>query len=94
MFDPAVRELWWGETPPYANFTRRAPDRISADHTGAPEALSGTAAAAALVEAMVADARKGGFRIVPLYSYVTARHARNPGWADAFVPAPGERADP
>lgn len=73
-------------------FTRRGPDRISADHTGAPEALRGTGAAGALVEAMVADARKAGFRIVPLCSYVAARYARNPDWADAFATAPGERA--
>lgn len=72
-------------------FTRRGPDRISADHTGAPEALRRTGAAGALVEAMVADARKGGFRIVPLCSYVAARYAKNPDWADAFATAPGER---
>ncbi|WEF24912.1 GNAT family N-acetyltransferase [Paracoccus sp. S3-43] len=74
-------------------FTRRGPDRISADHTGAPEALRGTGAAGALVDAMVADARKTGFRIVPLCSYVAARYARHPEWADAFATAPGERAD-
>lgn len=70
-------------------FTRRGPDRISADHTGAPDALRGTGAAAALVDAMVADAREHGFRIVPLCSYVAARLARHPDWADAFA-APGE----
>ena len=69
-------------------FTCRTPDRISADHTGAPEALRGTGA---LVEAMVADARKEGFRIVPLCSYVAARYARHPDWADAFTTAAGER---
>ncbi|MFC3168354.1 GNAT family N-acetyltransferase [Paracoccus fontiphilus] len=72
--------------------TRHGPDRISADHTGAPDALRGTGAAGALVEAMVADARKSGFRIVPLCSYVAARYARHPDWADAFATAPGERA--
>ena len=74
-------------------FTRRGDGRVSADHTGAPEALRGTGAAAALVEAMVADARKEGFRIVPLCSYV-AHHASNPDWADAFATAPEDRADP
>ena len=66
-------------------FTRHRPDRVSADHTGAPEALRGTGAAAALVDAMVADARKSGFRIVPRCSYVAARFARHPEWADAFA---------
>ncbi|WP_347137796.1 GNAT family N-acetyltransferase [Paracoccus sp. SSK6] len=74
-------------------FTRRGPERISADHTGAPEALRGTGAAGALVDAMVADARKEGFRIVPLCSYVAARYAKHPEWADAFATAPGERAE-
>lgn len=69
-------------------FTRRGGGLVSADHTGAPEALRGTGAAGALVDAMVADARKEGFRIVPLCSYVAARHARHPEWADAFA---GER---
>ena len=66
-------------------FTRHGPDRVSADHTGAPEALRGTGAAAALVDAMVADARKSGFRIVPRCSYVAARFAQHPEWADAFA---------
>ena len=73
-------------------FTRHRPDRVSADHTGAPEALRGTGAAGALVDAMVADARKEGFRIVPLCSYVAVRYARHPDWADAFATAPGEQA--
>lgn len=75
-------------------FTLRGPDRISADHTGAPEALRGTGAAGALVEYMVADARKHGFRILPLCSYVLSRYAKNPDWADAFATAPGERVEP
>ncbi|WP_207100475.1 GNAT family N-acetyltransferase [Paracoccus shandongensis] len=72
-------------------FTRRGDGRVSADHTGAPEALRGTGAAGALVKAMVADARKEGFRIVPLCSYVAAQLAKHPDWADVFAVAPGER---
>ena len=66
-------------------FTRQGPDRVIADHTGAPQALRGTGAAGALVDAMVADARKSGFRIVPRCSYVAARFAQHPEWADAFA---------
>ncbi|MDQ1901741.1 GNAT family N-acetyltransferase [Paracoccus sp. WLY502] len=72
-------------------FTRRGKGQVSADHTGAPEALRGTGAAAALVDAMVADARRQGFRIVPLCSYVADRLAKNPEWADVFATAPEER---
>ena len=38
--------------------------------------------AARLVEAMVADARTEGFRIVPACSYVEAAFRRHPEWAD------------
>lgn len=69
-------------------FTRRGPGMVSADHTGAPETLRGTGAALALVLRMVADAREGGWRIIPLCPYVKAQLARHPEWADAFAAAP------
>lgn len=71
-------------------FTRRGPDRISADHTGAPDALRGTGAAAALVRYMVEDARQNGFSIIPLCPYVQAQYVRHPDWSDVFTTAPGE----
>ena len=37
------------------------------------------------IKAMVADARKEGFRIIPACSYVADRLAKNPDWADAFA---------
>lgn len=72
-------------------FTRRGEDLISADHTGAPEALRGTGAAAALVLHMVEDARARGFRIIPICPYVQAQYARHPEWADVFTVKPGEK---
>lgn len=75
-------------------FTRRAPDRISADHTGAPEALRGTGAAAALVDRLIADARAEGFKIIPLCPYVRARYAKNPDWQDVMTVAPGDMPTP
>lgn len=72
-------------------FTRRAENRISADHTGAPEALRGTGAAGALVRHMVEDARANGFAIVPLCPYVQAQYAKYPEWSDVFTTAPGEK---
>ncbi len=69
-------------------FTRSAPDLVRADHTGAPEALRGTGAAAALVRYLVGDARAGGFRIVAACPYVRAQYARNPDWSDVFADAP------
>ena len=70
--------------------TRRGEGRISADHTGAPESLRGTGAAAALVRHMVEDARANGFRILPLCPYVRAQYKRNPDWADVMTLRPGE----
>src|SRR3546814_2566431 len=43
-------------------FTHRGPGLVSADHTGAPESMRGTGAAAALVDFLIADARHSGFR--------------------------------
>jgi len=71
-------------------FTHRGPGRISADHTGAPEALRGTGAAAALVDRLIADARAEALRIIPLCPYVRARYAKNPDWQDVMTVAPGE----
>lgn len=71
-------------------FTHRGPNLISADHTGAPEVLRGTGAAAALVDFLIADARSSGFRIIPICPYVRARYARHPQWRDVMTVAPGE----
>ncbi len=53
-----------------------------ADHTLVPSAIGGRGVAARLVEALVADARAEGFRIVPECSYVAALFKRHPDWAD------------
>lgn len=52
-----------------------------ATHTLVPPPIGGRGVAAKLVEAMVADARAQGFRIVPACSYVEAMFRRNKGWA-------------
>ena len=53
-----------------------------ADHTLVPPEIGGRGVAAALVDALVADAREQGFRIVPQCSYVEAKFRRNPDWAE------------
>ncbi len=72
-------------------FTRRGADLISADHTGAPEELRGTGAAAALVDYLIADARGAGFKIIPLCPYVRARYEKHPDWQDVMTVGPGEK---
>ena len=71
-------------------FTQRGPDKISADHTGVPEAMAGQGVAKALVDFMLADAQAKGFKIIPLCPYVRAQYARHPEWAPLFTTAPGE----
>jgi predicted GNAT family acetyltransferase len=70
-------------------FTVRGPALISADHTGAPESMRGTGAAAALVAHMIADARANGFKIIPICPYVQAQYKRHPEWADVMAAAAG-----
>ncbi|MFO1254728.1 MAG: GNAT family N-acetyltransferase [Sphingomonadaceae bacterium] len=71
-------------------FTHRGPGLISADHTGAPDSLRGTGAAAALVDHLIAEARRVPFRIIPYCPYVRARYAKHPEWQDVMTVAPGE----
>lgn len=57
------------------------PARV-ADHTLVPPEIGGRGVAAALVEALIADAREHGFTIVPQCSYVEAQFRRHPEWAE------------
>lgn len=66
-------------------FTRKGPNLISADHTRAPESMRGTGAAAALVERLIADARREGFKIIPVCTYVQAQYRKHPEWADMIA---------
>ncbi len=65
-------------------FSVASPETIIADHTGVPEAMRGTGAGHALVAFMVEDARREGFKIVPLCPFVNAERRKHPDWADAF----------
>ncbi len=53
-----------------------------ADHTFTPPALRGRGIAKELVEALIADAREEGFRIVPACSYVAQAFRDHPEWSD------------
>jgi predicted GNAT family acetyltransferase len=56
-----------------------------ADHTLVPSEIGGRGVAAMLVDALVADAKSEGFRIVPACSYVAAQFKRHPEWADLLA---------
>ena len=59
-----------------------------ADHTLVPPEIGGQGVAAALVDALVRDAREQGFTIVPQCSYVHAQFRRHPEWADLLAATP------
>ena len=53
-----------------------------AEHTLVPSAMRGKGIAAKLVDALIRDARREGFKIVPTCSYVAKQFERHPEWAD------------
>ncbi|MEP7222508.1 MAG: GNAT family N-acetyltransferase [Novosphingobium sp.] len=53
-----------------------------ADHTLVPPELGGRGIAARLVDALIADARAQGFKVVPQCSYIDAAFRKHPEWAD------------
>ncbi len=53
-------------------------DTIVAEHTGVPQALRGNGIATALVERLVDDAKKDGFKIVPKCPFVKAWFDKHP----------------
>ena len=59
-----------------------------ANHTYVPHEARGKGIAAALVDALIADAREQGFKIVPQCSYVEAAFRRHPEWADVLADTP------
>lgn len=61
-------------------WVKQADTRV-AEHTLVPRAIGGRGVAARLVEALVADAREQGFKVVPTCSYVAAAFGRHPDWA-------------
>lgn len=63
------------------DWVARGETRI-AKSTWTPPEARGRGIAAALVEALVADAREQGFTIEPQCSYVAAAFRRHPEWAE------------
>ncbi len=63
-------------------FERESPDLIVADHTLTPVPLRGRGIASRLVERMIADARREGFRIRPVCPFVVDQFDLHPDWSD------------
>lgn len=71
-----VAELTW---------SRASPVMVIADHTSVPDSFRGSGAGRALVERLVADARAGGFKVVPHCPFVKGLRQRHPEWSDVFA---------
>lgn len=66
---------------------RKSGNVLDAYHTGVPQAIGGRGVAAALVKAMMDDARAQGEQIRPSCSYVAAWLKRHPDYADLSAKA-------
>jgi hypothetical protein len=66
------------------SWVQRGGARI-AEHTLVPPPIGGRGVAAKLVDALVADAREQGFRIVPACSYVARAFAQHQEWSDLLA---------
>ncbi len=62
-------------------WTTRNGSRV-AEHTIVPPELGGKGVGGKLVAALIADARKQRFKVVPECSFVAAAFAKHPEWAD------------
>ena len=65
-------------------YSRASPTLIIIDHTEVPDALRGRGVGQALVERAVLDARREGFRIIPLCPFARAQFARQTAWRDVL----------
>lgn len=72
------------DRPAVLTWRALGPLRI-AEHTFVPPEMRGCGVAQQLVEALVADARAQGFKIVPQCSYVDAQFRRHPEWSDLLA---------
>ncbi|MGH8241885.1 MAG: GNAT family N-acetyltransferase [Steroidobacteraceae bacterium] len=63
-------------------FTRPNPALVVADHTGTPVPMRGHGVATALVERLIQDARREGFKIEPVCPFVAAQFDEHPDWSD------------
>ena len=65
-------------------YSRASPQLIIIDHTEVPDALRGRGVGQALVLRAVEDARREGFRIIPLCPFAKAQFERHPDWRDVL----------
>ena len=65
-------------------YSRASAQLIIIDHTGVPDALRGHGIGQVLVTRAVEDARRDGFKIIPLCPFASAQFRRHPEWRDVL----------
>lgn len=63
-------------------YSRASPHLIIIDHTGVPDGLRGKGVGQALAEHAVEEARKGGWKVIPLCPFFKSQIERHPDWQD------------
>lgn len=66
-------------------YSRAGTERIIIDHTAVPRELGGRGVGKALVFRAVEDARKEGFKIIPLCPFAKAQIEKNKDWQDVLA---------
>lgn len=57
---------------------------VIADHTAVAEGFEGQGIGLILLREFISQARREGFKIVPLCPFVNAQRRKHPEWADVF----------
>jgi predicted GNAT family acetyltransferase len=65
-------------------YSRASATLIIIDHTSVPDALRGRGVGPVLVQRAVEDARREGFKILPLCPFAKAQFERHPEWRDVL----------
>ncbi len=65
-------------------YSRTSPTLIIIDHTGVPDAPRGKGVGQALAAHAIDEARKGGWKIIPLCPFFKAQTLRHADWADVI----------
>lgn len=73
-----------GEAEAVTTYSRVSPALIIVDHTEVPDALRGKGSGQALALHVVEEARKGGWKIIPLCPFFRSQADRHPEWHDVI----------
>ncbi len=65
-------------------YSRTSPVLIIVDHTAVSDALRGKGVGQALALHIVEEARRGGWKIIPLCPFFRAQVERHPEWKDVI----------